>query len=135
MRAEHIELLEKIGEEVDVYNDLIPDANELSATLFIEITDAKKLKREMDSFQGLDKDHAVFLKIGDSQTAPARFEPGRSREDRISAVHYLRFKFSPVAKRLFKSLEEDAQLVIEHRHYRKNTRLSLETQKSLARDL
>jgi len=37
MRAEKISDLDKIREEIDVYNELIPASGELSATLFLEI--------------------------------------------------------------------------------------------------
>jgi hypothetical protein len=47
----------------------------------------------------LGVDEAVFLKVGDKDTVRARFEEGRSREDKISAGQYVRF---PVGKELSK---------------------------------
>jgi hypothetical protein len=38
IRAEHIVDPVKVQEELDVYNALLPDPDELSATLLIEIT-------------------------------------------------------------------------------------------------
>src|SRR5574341_2090430 len=39
LRAEHIVDLDRVRDEVAVYNALIPDADELSATMLIEITE------------------------------------------------------------------------------------------------
>ena len=36
--------------EVDTYNELIPERNELSATLFIEVDDPQLLRPVLDSF-------------------------------------------------------------------------------------
>ena len=40
IRAERMVREEEIQQEIDVYNELIPDKNELSVTMFIEIPDA-----------------------------------------------------------------------------------------------
>ena len=37
-----------VAEELDVYNELVPGPGELSATLFIEITDAPQIRPELD---------------------------------------------------------------------------------------
>src|SRR5947208_16100544 len=44
MRVEHIADEQKIQHEIDVYNDLIPPAGSLSATMIIAIQDADKIK-------------------------------------------------------------------------------------------
>ncbi|HEX9144206.1 MAG TPA: DUF3501 family protein, partial [Candidatus Binatia bacterium] len=43
VRAENISDLDKIREEIDVYNELIPEPGELSATLFLEIEEQTHL--------------------------------------------------------------------------------------------
>ena len=43
MRAERMVHDHQIEEEVNVYNSLLPKKNELSATLFIEVTDESKI--------------------------------------------------------------------------------------------
>ena len=45
IRAERIIEPAKVEDELDVYNELLPAANELSATLLIEITEAGDDKR------------------------------------------------------------------------------------------
>ena len=44
----------KVQDELDVYNALLPNLDELSATLLIEITDEAKIKEKLDQFMGLD---------------------------------------------------------------------------------
>jgi hypothetical protein len=131
MRAERITDLDKIREEIEVYNALIPAANELSATLFLEIEDQSHLRDDLLKFLGVDE--AVFLKVG-SFTIRARFEEGRSKEDKISAVQYVKFPFDDGARAAFAGAAE-ATLAIEHPNYKAEARLGAETRESLLADL
>ena len=131
LRAERITDLDKIREEIAVYNELIPNPGELSATMFLEIEDQTHLRDDLLKFLGIDE--AVFLKVGGHQVR-GRFEEGRSKEDKISAVQYVRFPFSPEAQSAFLA-GRPAQLAVDHANYRASAVLNLETQKSLAQDL
>jgi hypothetical protein len=55
VRAERIADLDKIREEIAVYNQLIPNPGELSATLFLEIEVKRICVRISLSFWGLTK--------------------------------------------------------------------------------
>ena len=90
IRVERIFDPAKVQEELDVYNALLPAPGELSATLLIEVTDQEKVKDELDRLQGIDRDETVSLRAG-SHVAYGIFEAGRSKEDKISAVHFVRF--------------------------------------------
>ena len=68
----------QIEEELNVYNPLIPSGDELSATLFIEITDPEKIRPVLDSFIGLTEGVNVFFEI-DGEKVVAEFEEGRER--------------------------------------------------------
>jgi hypothetical protein len=131
MRAEKIADLDKIREEIEVYNELIPAPGELSATLFLEIEDQTHLRDDLLKFLGIDE--AVYLKVG-SHSIHARFEEGRSKEDKISAVQYVKFRFSEPALQAFQKGEK-AELVIDHPHYKASTPLPPETRQSLMEDL
>ncbi|HYB52799.1 MAG TPA: DUF3501 family protein, partial [Thermoanaerobaculia bacterium] len=87
VRIERIARPEKVREELDVYNDLLPGEGEAAATLFIEVAESEKIRSTLDRFVGLDEPGKVALRIG-ARSFPAAFAPGQSREDRISAVHY-----------------------------------------------
>lgn len=133
LRAERITDLDKIREEIKVYNGLIPDGGELSATLLLEIEDQANLREELLKFLGIDE--ALFLQVGDRSPVHARFEEGRSREDKISAVQYVRFTLDPDHIEAMAGKKERTRLVIDHPHYKAETTLEPETQRSLADDL
>ena len=131
LRAEKITDLDKIREEIAVYNELIPGPGELSATLFLEIEDQTHLRDELLKFLGIDE--TVSLKVG-ARSIPGRFEEGRSKEDKISAVQYVRFPFDSEARQAFLGGEQ-AELAIDHPNYKARTVLLPEVRKSLAEDL
>ena len=131
LRVERINDLDKIRREIATYNQLIPDSRELSATLFLEIEDPTHLREELLKFQGVEE--ALTLRIAPHRL-PARFEPGRSKEDKISAVQYVRFHFDDQALETFVSGGR-TELVIDHRNYRAAVVLQPETQRSLVEDL
>ena len=130
LRAEHITDLDKVHFEVDVYNELIPGEGELSATMLIEITQQDRIRLELVKLIGIDK--AVSLRIGNRFTIPAVFEAGRSKEDNLSAVQYVRFPLPPEARAAFRDEQQEAMLVIDHPNYQAQALLSSATRRSLA---
>ena len=117
IRAERIFEPSKIQDELDVYNALLPGTGELSATLMIEITTQERIKEILDSFQHFDRPDTLALTVGD-QAVFAEFEAGHSKEDKISAVHFVRFA---VPQDFVNALGEDgshAGIRITHEHYK-----------------
>jgi uncharacterized protein DUF3501 len=131
LRAEKIADLDKIRDEIAVYNELIPNPGELSATLFLEIEDQSRLRDELLKFLGIDE--TVYLKVG-GRSIRGQFEEGRSKEDKISAVQYVRFPFDAEARRAFVGGER-AELIIDHPNYKARAVLAPDAQQSLAEDL
>ncbi len=131
LRAERITDIDKIWEEIAVYNELIPDPGELSATLFLEIEDQTNLRQELLKFLGIDE--VVFFCVG-KHVIHARFEEGRSKEDKISAVQYVRFPFTDEAREAFKR-GEAAEIRIDHPEYKASTPITGETRAVLLQDL
>ena len=115
LRAERITDLDKIREEIETYNTMIPDPGELSATLFLEITDQEGLRDQLLEFLGIDE--TVYFNIGARHSIHARFEEERSKADKITAVQYVRFPFQPEEFQAFARGEVEARLVIDHPHY------------------
>ena len=133
MRAERTVLEDRIQEEIDVYNSLIPDKNELSATMLIEITNAKRIKTVLDRMMGMDQGERVWLQFG-GEKVYAVFEGGRSNEEKISAVHFIRFPFTDQQVRRFRAGEDTAYLYVRHPNYRKRAKLTTELERSLFED-
>lgn len=117
IRVERIVDPRKIQDELDVYNELLPSADELSATLLIEITEEAKIKEWLDRFMGLDRGEKVAIESGDER-AFGVFEGGHSHESKISAVHFVRFRPSDRLKRAFADLRQAVTLTVDHNGYR-----------------
>ena len=138
VRAERIVDDARIQEEVDVYNALVPDRGELSATLFIEIPELVRMSQDqvretVNRFQGLDRD-SVWLQV-DGRRVPACFESGHSKEEKMAAVHYVRFALPEAARAALAESAADVRVVVDHPHYRAEAALAAETRKSLREDL
>ncbi len=138
LRAERIVDLDRIRDELDVYNGLIPEPGELSATMLIEITEESQIRERLVSLIGIDE--AVTMEIGDKAAASrwcirGEFEAGRSKEDKLSAVQYVRFPFSAAARAAFIDGVQPVRLVIDHPNYRHQALLDDAVRRSLAQDL
>ncbi len=133
VRVERIVRPDKVQEEIEVYNDLLPRPGEVAATLFIEVTESERVQPVLDGLVGLDEPGNLVLRVGD-HACPAVFAAGQSREDRISAVHYLRF---PLGEEGRQALErgEKAELEVSHGDYHARAALPPETAQELLADL
>ena len=133
IRAERIVADDRVQDEIDVYNELIPGPGELSATMMIEIEDKDAIQLELDRFMGIDSGEHVWLQIGRDYAVPGRFEEGHSKEDKISAVHFVRFTLGATEIVAFRN--EDVALVVDHPRYRARVTLTPEIKASLLEDL
>jgi hypothetical protein len=134
LRTERIFAPEKIQEECDVYNALLPKTDELSATLFIEITDPEKIQELLDSFQAIDESNTVGIGMGEHQIF-ANFEAGHSKEDKISAVHFVRFLTTPAFRDHLAQPATRAFLTITHPHYQAKALIPPEMREEWLQDL
>ena len=133
-RIENTRDPEKVQIELDVYNELIPEAGQLSATLFIEIPDLDKIQSELDRLVGIDEHVALIVAGFEAQPVFARFDERQMEADRISAVHYIRFTL-PADQLEAWQAGAGARLRLDHAHYAHESELTPETRASLARDL
>jgi len=134
MRVEHIYDPAKIQDELNTYNPLIAGPDELSATLYIEITDSDRIKEILDGLRGIDNGRSVYIELGPDRIL-GRFEEGHSNEDKLSAVHYVRFRFTPGQRAAFQNGGIPAALVVEHPNYSARAVLSMEARRELSGDL
>jgi len=133
VRIEHITESDKVQHEIDTYNQLLPEKGELSATLFIEVTDADQIKPMLDRLQGIDRGRKVFVRF-DGQRVAGVFEAGYSTDVKLSAVHYVRFPFTPAQMERF-AAAQDVAVVIEHPRCKAEARVPPRTHAALIADL
>lgn len=84
-----------VQEEIDVYNPLIPDGSNLKCTMMIEFPDQEQRRQALRELVELE--HRIFLQIADHAPVAAIADEDlpRSTADKTSAVHFLRFEFTP----------------------------------------
>jgi hypothetical protein len=131
MRSERLYDEPQILHEIETYDRLIPEANELSATLFIEVNDPNAIKPTLDRMKGLDNGRSLYLRLGDLPPIYAIFEAGHSNEEKISAVHYLRLWMPRLNRRRNGAWPRQ----IDHPGYRPKPRRGRDTRKQLVEDL
>ena len=135
-RAERLARAEAVQREIDVYNELLPDAGELSATLLVEITEESDIQPRLDGLVGLSSGRHVWLELNGRKVF-ARFLEGQGREDRIAAVQYLRFPIGtdPRDRDALSVGPAPVILHVDHPGFRASASLSPETRAEIARDL
>ncbi|MCB1756566.1 MAG: DUF3501 family protein [Gammaproteobacteria bacterium] len=94
LRAERIFESEGIEEELAAYNPLIPDGNNLKATMMVQYADVQERIEALSRLIGLED--KVWLQVrGHERVYPICDEDlERDNEEKTSAVHFLRFEFS-----------------------------------------
>lgn len=134
IRVERIAEPDKIQDELDVYNALLPQPGELSATVMIEITDEGRVKELLDSFQNFDRPDTLAVSIQDHAVF-AEFEAGHSKEGKISAVHFVRFQVPPSCVQALKAADARASIMINHEHYVADAAVPFALQEEWLKDL
>lgn len=95
LRAERIFEAEGIQEELDAYNPLIPDGSNLKATFMIEVADEDERRVVLGKLRGIEDE--VWLRVDgfDPVFGIADEDMERENADKTSAVHFMRFEFTP----------------------------------------
>ena len=124
--VEQVTDLDAIRAELEVYNQLLPGAGDLAATLLIELRDQGTMREEFQRLLGLDR-HVALL-VGSRRIAAA-FEEGRQTDDKISAVQYVRFAIDGPARDTLGT--GSLQIVVDHPSYAAVVLLSDATRESI----
>ena len=133
MRAERIVDDDAIRREIDTYNQLLPRENELAATMLIELPNAARIREEITKLHGVNTGESTYVRIGDERL-PGVFDAGQSDDRRISAVQYVRFRFSDAQREAFKTGATPARLVINHPNYHHEALITGAVRGELAED-
>jgi hypothetical protein len=132
MRAEKISDIRAISKEIEVYNELVPARNELTATLLIEYQAPEERDAALRKLIGLE-DH-VRMEVESTGTSRARFDTRQLSADRISSVHYLKFDLAAGMVNAIKA-GQTPTIVVDHPAMTVSTRLTQEQTAALAEDL
>jgi len=108
---------DQVAGELEAYNPLIPQGDELIATFMIEIEDADRRDRELRKLGKIED--SVFMDIGRDRikAAPTDYEDRTTPDGKTSSVHWLRFKFTPAQIKAFKSGSEPVIIGMTHPNY------------------
>jgi hypothetical protein len=125
---------EQIAGELDAYNPLIPQGDELIATLMLEIEDADRRNAVLLTLGGVEE--TVFLEIGADtiHATPTEYDDRTTADGKTSSVHWLRFKLTRDQIARFKEGPDRVVLGVSHRVYGHMAVLTAETRAALAKD-
>ena len=116
LRIEKIFERAGIEEELEAYNPLIPDGQNLKATMMIEYDDPAERKTRLAQLVGVEK--VIYLQVsGFDKVHPiANEDLERTTDEKTSSVHFLRFEFSTD---MIWAWQAGAEVVagVEHPHY------------------
>ena len=125
----------QIADELAAYNPLVPQGDELIATMMIEVEDPVRRARVLAGLGQVE--HHFEIRVGDERIRGVpETDTERSREDgKTSAVHFLRFAFTADQARAFRDGTAPVTLACDDPRYLHMAGLSAETRAELAADL
>jgi len=133
LRLERIFEPEGIQQELDVYNPLIPDGNNWKATFMVEYEDVEERRVRLPPDRHRE-DRLVQAEGYDKVFAICNEDLDRETEDKTSAVHFMRFEFTP---EMVAAIKQGATVRagIDHPNYHEQVKLTPQVRDSLAGDL
>ncbi|MFO1409459.1 MAG: DUF3501 family protein [Steroidobacteraceae bacterium] len=135
LRIERIFEAAGIDDELATYNPLIPDGGNLKATLLIEYPDPAERAGRLRELRGLER--RCWLRVAGHEPVYAVADEDLDREtaEKTSAVHFLRWEFTPA---MVAALKAGAALAagIDHPAYSARVEpVPEETRRALVADL
>ena len=92
LRIERIFEAAAIDEELSAYNPLVPDGNNWKATFMIEYSDTEERRQALIDLLGIEDKVWVQIEGHERVFAIADEDMDRSRDEKTSAVHFVRFE-------------------------------------------
>jgi hypothetical protein len=134
LRIEKIFEEEGIEQEIEAYAPLMPDGTNWKATMMIEYPDINERKRELARLIGVEDRMFVEVEGHGRVYAIADEDLDRENDEKTSAVHFVRFEFTPAMVAAVKA-GAAVKLGCDHRNYPAHLTIAAETLASLAGDL
>lgn len=107
----------QIADELDAYNPLIPQGDELVATVMFEIDDPTRRDTVLARLGGVE--HRMYISVG-GERVMGEADPTRENttaEGKASSVQFVRFKFSPAQIAKFRDPATQVLVGIDHSNY------------------
>ena len=126
---------EQLKDELIAYNPLIPQGNELIATLMFEIDNPLSRAEFLNKVGGIEE--KVFIQINNDKkinSTPEKDLDRTSAEGKASSVQFIHFNFSNQQIDKFKNLNNKIILGINHKLYDHSVVINNETRKALISD-
>jgi hypothetical protein len=125
----------QIADELTAYNPLIPQGDELIATVMFEIDDPVQRERALARLGGVE--HCMFLSFAGERVAgiPDATRENTTEDGKASSVQFLRFPFSPAQKALFRKPATQILVGTEHANYGHMAVMPEAVRAALAEDL
>ena len=134
LRLERIFEPEKIQEELDSYNPLIPNGSNWKATFMLEYPEEAERKVALGKLIGIDE--AVWMQVGElARVRPiANEDLERDTAEKTAAVHFMRFELTP---EMVAAVKTGAAIHagIDHANYQVTIEVPQAARASLAMDL
>jgi hypothetical protein len=134
LRIEKLFEEDPIQQEIDAYAPLVPDGSNWKATMMIEYPDVNERQRELARLIGIEDRMFVEVEGQPRVYAIADEDLDRENDEKTSAVHFVRFEFTPAMVAALKA-GAGAKLGCDHRNYPAHTTIAAETLAALAGDL
>ena len=124
----------QLVDELRAYNPLIPNGNELVATMMFEIDDPVRRLNLLLQLGGIE--NHIYLQIGNEKiyVVPEDDAERTSADGKTSSVHFFHFPLTDVQKTAFQNPETQTILGSDHPAYAHMTVLNAETIAELALD-
>lgn len=120
LRVEKIFEEDGIRHELESYVPLVPDGSNLKATMQIEYADENQRKEMLAKLKGVEDRVWVCIAGFAPAFAIADEDMERENEEKTSAVHFLRFEFTP---EMIAAARQGAAISagVDHPHYQART--------------
>ena len=125
---------EQINDEILAYKSLIPDGQELVATVMIEIDSPIKRAEFLAKMGGFEEQ--ISIKIGDQLIkGRAELDGDRTTADgKASSVQFVHFEFDKKTVEIIKNYMDNVAISINHENYKHSSILNIDTVKELVKD-
>tara|TARA_Y100000389_G_scaffold107667_1_gene104704 strand:- start:18665 stop:19246 length:582 start_codon:yes stop_codon:yes gene_type:complete len=133
LRIEKISKESDINEEISAYTSLIPDGDNLKATMLIMYPDIEERRVMLKKLHDLE--NSIYLCIDNSKRifAVSDEDLERTRDEKTSAVHFLRFQLDSDSIEKFKS-SDNIVFGATHDSYSSDIKIGSETKSALLND-